>query len=94
MHCHNWLALKWGSAGVVRDKVDRPEDINTINFSVLSGEITDNFLLKINHMVRVFCLITLIVLNSVQFTATAQSRKVIIDCDPGVDDAMALVLAM
>jgi purine nucleosidase len=45
-------------------------------------------------MVRVFWLISLIVFNSGQFTATAQSRKVIIDCDPGVDDAMALILAM
>ena len=78
----------------MRDTVDRPEDINQITFSVLSIEITGNFLLKINHMVREFCLITLIVLNSVQFIATAQSRKVIIDCDPGVDDAIALILAM
>jgi purine nucleosidase len=29
-----------------------------------------------------------------QFTATAQARKVIIDCDAGVDDATALILAM
>src|SRR6185369_5932633 len=29
-----------------------------------------------------------------QFTASAQSRKVIIDCDPGIDDAIALILAM
>jgi purine nucleosidase len=41
------------------------------------------------------CLFILILLFSFgQFTASAQSRKVIIDCDPGVDDAMALILAM
>jgi len=45
-------------------------------------------------MTKIFCLITLIVLYSIQFIPTAQSRKVIIDCDPGVDDAMALILAM
>lgn len=45
-------------------------------------------------MVRIFLLISLIALNSCLFTARAQSRKVIIDCDPGVDDAMAVILAM
>jgi purine nucleosidase len=45
-------------------------------------------------MIKLFCLTSLIVFNSSLFTATAQSKKVIIDCDPGVDDAMALILAM
>ena len=45
-------------------------------------------------MTRIFCLISLIILNCGQLTATAQSRKVIIDCDPGIDDATALILAM
>ena len=45
-------------------------------------------------MIKVFWLISLIVFNSGSFTTAAQSRKVIIDCDPGVDDAMALILAM
>lgn len=45
-------------------------------------------------MTRIFCLISLMILNSGQFTATAQTRKVIIDCDPGIDDATAIILAM
>ena len=45
-------------------------------------------------MNRILCMISLIILNSGQFTATAQSRKVIIDCDPGIDDATAIILAM
>lgn len=45
-------------------------------------------------MSRIFLFISLIVLNGAQLTSSAQSRKVIIDCDPGVDDAMALILAM
>ena len=45
-------------------------------------------------MIKINWLIALIIFNSIQCTATAQSRKIIIDCDPGVDDAMALVLAM
>ncbi len=36
----------------------------------------------------------LILLNSSSLTAYAQSKKVIIDCDPGVDDALELILAM
>ena len=45
-------------------------------------------------MTRIFWLITLFVFNSFQFLAHSQTRKLIIDCDPGVDDAMALILAM
>ena len=37
---------------------------------------------------------SLIVLNGVHFMAAAQSRKIIIDCDPGIDDATAIILAM
>jgi inosine-uridine nucleoside N-ribohydrolase len=42
-------------------------------------------------MVR-FVTLTFLVLSGI--LATAQPRKVIIDCDPGVDDAMELVLAL
>ena len=42
-------------------------------------------------MTRIFWLISLIVLNGSLY---AQSRKVIVDCDPGIDDATALILAM
>jgi len=45
-------------------------------------------------MIRILWLISLIIFNSSRFSAHAQTRKLIIDCDPGVDDAMALVLAM
>jgi purine nucleosidase len=45
-------------------------------------------------MKRTFYLITLIVLSIGQFTAAAESKKIIIDCDPGIDDAMAITLAM
>jgi len=45
-------------------------------------------------MSRIFWLISLFILNGSLFTAYAQSRKVIIDCDPGIDDAMAVILAM
>src|ERR1043166_5495865 len=41
------------------------------------------------------CFFTSMLLLSVgQLSAIAQVKKIIIDCDPGVDDAMALVLAM
>ena len=36
----------------------------------------------------------LLMLTNICFTANAQSRKLIIDCDPGIDDATALILAM
>src|SRR4029453_16550414 len=39
-------------------------------------------------------LILLIMLHVSRLDAAAQSRKVIIDCDPGIDDAMAIILAM
>ena len=39
-------------------------------------------------------LIGLFLLLVGRLDATAQSRKLIIDCDPGVDDAMAMMLAM
>ena len=45
-------------------------------------------------MIKLFCFILLLVLNSGLLKVAAQSKKVIIDCDPGVDDAMALILAM
>ncbi len=45
-------------------------------------------------MLRLICLILFILLNSSQLTAHAQPKKVIIDCDPGIDDAMDLVLAL
>lgn len=38
-------------------------------------------------------LILLILLNAGRLTAHAQPRKVIIDCDPGIDDALDLILA-
>ena len=40
------------------------------------------------------CLSLLIALRLMLSEAAAQPRKVIIDCDPGIDDAMAIVLAM
>jgi purine nucleosidase len=45
-------------------------------------------------MMRASSLILLIMLSRGLLTATAQPSKVIIDCDPGVDDAMALILAL
>jgi purine nucleosidase len=45
-------------------------------------------------MIRICRLIPLLILFIAPFTAMAQPKKVIIDCDPGVDDATALILAM
>lgn len=45
-------------------------------------------------MIWIYRLILLFLLTVSQFEAISQSRKVIIDCDPGVDDALALILAM
>lgn len=45
-------------------------------------------------MTRILWLISLIAFNGIMFTGYTQSRKVIIDCDPGIDDATALILAM
>ncbi len=40
------------------------------------------------------CLILLILFHVGRLEAAAQSRRIIIDCDPGIDDAMAIILAM
>lgn len=45
-------------------------------------------------MFRIYLFVCLFVLFARQLTTYAQARKIIIDCDPGVDDATALVLAM
>jgi inosine-uridine nucleoside N-ribohydrolase len=45
-------------------------------------------------MYRVIWLFFLLLFCSVQFTVYGQTKKVIIDTDPGVDDAMELVLAL
>jgi inosine-uridine nucleoside N-ribohydrolase len=37
------------------------------------------------------CLVAMFAASGV---ATAQTRKIIVDCDPGIDDAVALVLAL
>lgn len=39
-------------------------------------------------------LIIVVLIHIGRFEAAAQSRKLIIDCDPGIDDAMAIMLAM
>jgi purine nucleosidase len=39
-------------------------------------------------------LILLVLLHIGRVDVAAQSRKLIIDCDPGIDDAMAIILAM
>lgn len=41
-----------------------------------------------------YWLIVLVLLHIGRLDAAAQSRKIIIDCDPGIDDAMAMMLAM
>ena len=45
-------------------------------------------------MCRIIFLLTTILLNSCLLTLQAQPRKVIIDCDPGIDDATAIILAL
>ena len=45
-------------------------------------------------MLRIASLILLILLSSAHLTTYAQPKKVIIDCDPGIDDALELVLAL
>jgi purine nucleosidase len=45
-------------------------------------------------MLRICLLISIFFLSARQSTTYAQARKIIIDCDAGVDDATALVLAM
>jgi hypothetical protein len=40
------------------------------------------------------CWILLIMFHVGHLDAAAQSRRIIIDCDPGIDDAMAIILAM
>jgi hypothetical protein len=45
-------------------------------------------------MLRIIWLILFILLNGSSLTTYAQPKKVIIDTDPGVDDAMELVLAL
>jgi inosine-uridine nucleoside N-ribohydrolase len=45
-------------------------------------------------MFRIVFLVSAILLNSCLLTTLAQPRKVIIDCDPGIDDAIALILAL
>ena len=45
-------------------------------------------------MLRITWLILLILFSSSSLTGYAQPKKVIIDCDPGIDDAMELVLAL
>jgi inosine-uridine nucleoside N-ribohydrolase len=44
------------------------------------------------YMKKAFLIIC--VLFGIAEVSSAQTRKIIIDCDPGVDDAMALILAM
>ncbi len=45
-------------------------------------------------MIQACLFISLLLFSTGQFTASAQVRKVVIDCDPGIDDATALILAM
>jgi len=43
---------------------------------------------------KIWFIIILALFNSILITVNAQSKKVIIDCDPGDDDALELILAM
>jgi purine nucleosidase len=45
-------------------------------------------------MFRTVFLVALIIFNGCLLTVKAQARKVIIDCDPGIDDATAIILAL
>jgi purine nucleosidase len=49
---------------------------------------------RVNDMKMKCWLILLVMLHVGRLDAAAQSRTVIIDCDPGIDDAMAIILAM
>ena len=40
------------------------------------------------------CWILLVMFHMARLDAAAQPRKIIIDCDPGIDDAMAIILAL
>lgn len=52
------------------------------------------FMKIIISLSRKIWLIILFFSNSIMITANAQPKKVIIDCDPGDDDALELILAM
>jgi purine nucleosidase len=45
-------------------------------------------------MFRTVFLLAMILFNGCLLTVKAQPRKVIIDCDPGIDDATAIILAL
>ena len=49
---------------------------------------------RMDYMMTKCWLILLIMFHVGRLDAAAQSRKIIIDCDPGIDDAMAIILAM
>jgi purine nucleosidase len=49
---------------------------------------------RMDYMKTKCWLILLIMCHVGPLDAAAQSRKIIIDCDPGIDDAMAIILAM
>jgi hypothetical protein len=49
---------------------------------------------RMDDMKMKCCLILLVMFHVGRLDAGAQSRRIIIDCDPGIDDAMAIILAM
>jgi inosine-uridine nucleoside N-ribohydrolase len=59
-----------------------------------SRQVKVLFIHKTNHMLRIIGVTLLILLASGRFTTQAQARKVIIDTDAGIDDAVALVFAL